>query len=832
MTTNRTWQTEGSGSPTTTRESLYTEVSSTSFKGDSRPPLAKKDHNILPSITTCPPLLTLHTLNNLGLTDSSSSSPYPFAAPPLTCGFKTYRALPDLDHPNLSVQYHHHPKHFEDPFGPASRRPVGGYPTYSFPLTPPDRYTLFDSPVYSAYPRPLLPSLSTGHTSHSRDSSLNSVWSSIHTGISTIPEEPSPLETKPSLSRNPFTHPSKGNEKKPTELKDEVTDEHPSTSTRTPFASKRRLTHISDPGSTAPERSYLYLSTPPPPRKSVEVSDIPSKVPNPKMSVLAMHTNPLLSEGVVATPYPVVKQQQHHDVIGNLEGWILANQQPFDDDYQQQEAALSDSRESLSSSAFDSLSDDNDDAVKGQRAGDPLIAYNNAQGDQDERSQGLWSYDAAINALIASTGVMQDQSPTKQGSLNQNTHTPTSFPHRNYQASSPFPVTPTAPLKSKTMFASSRQEDQQGMNYPSHSMNMGERPLPTPSSAIPIGGEHLHLNQSQQPQYLVPVLQRGEHLFYDPEYPITSAASYTFGATAHQQQQYATGHPNAPGSRQPSINYGVAPGSRSATEAMSHQNLIPGMPRSYHGYPNMQQDGNAPLTGPISAFPGSNGQLPSALGSAFPHLSSNHYDNNSLTIPTHQIQPRRSHDNMNSLTTPLSAYPQTPSPQKRGGSWSAVPFDHMQMLRSAAPEPEGPSAFMRAYQGGCTPQSVAQSRQPPSSMGRPEDIKMEVPDEYGDTPEYEVERMRNIRANEQLMESLGLGSSPIAAAPHRNVSRALREIVSSVANLIDSCRVCQIVPLAEQDDEAQDVKLEHQGSPWGKEESIQEPGTVYGPRYV
>jgi len=776
MTTNRTWLSEDSGIPSTTRESLYTEVSSTPFKGDFRPPLAKKDHNILPSITTCPPSLASHTLNNLGLTDSSFSSSYPFAGPPLNSGFKTYRALPDLDHPDLSVHYRHHPKHFEDPFGPASRRPVEGYSTYSFPLTPSDRYTPFGSPISSTRPRPLLPSLSLGQTSHSRDSSLNSVWSSIHTGVSTIPEELSPLETEPSFSRNPFTHPSKGNETSTIVPKQEVTDEHPPISSRTPFASKRRFTHISDPGSTAPERSYFYLSTPPPPRRSVEVSEIPSKASYPKMSVLAMRADPLLSEGVVATPYPVGKQEDH-DVVGNLEGWILANQQPFDDDYQQQEAALSDSRDSLSSSAFDSLSDDNDDAVKGQRAGDPLIAYNNAQGGQDEESQGLWSYDAAINALIASTGVMHDQSPTKHGSLNQNTHTPTSFPHRNYQASSPFPVTPSAPLKSKTMFAPTRQEDQQGMTYPSHSMNMGERPLPTPSSAVPIGGEHLQFNQNQQPQYLVPVLQRGEHLFYDPEYPITSAASYTFGATAHQQQQYAIGHPNGQGSRQTSVNYGTAPGSRSATEALSHQNLIPGMPRSYHGYPNIQQDGNAPLTGPISAFPGSNGQLPSALDSAFPHLSANQYDNNSLTIPTHQIQPRRSHDNMNSLASPLSAYPQTPSPQKRGGSWSAVPFDHMQTLRSAAPEPEGPSAFMRAYQGGCTPQSVAQSRQPPSSMGRPDDIKMEVPDEYGETSEYEVERMRNIRANEQLMESLGLGSSPIAAPSHRNVSRASSEAV-------------------------------------------------------
>ena len=776
MTTNRTRQTEDSRSPSATRKSLYTEVSWASFKGDSRTPLAKKDHNILPPITTCPPSLALHTLNHLGLTSSSSYSPYSLAASPLTSGFKTYRALPDIDHPDLSVQYRHRLKHFEDPFGPTSRRPVEGYSTFSFPLTPPDRYSPSDSPIYSAPYRPLLPSLSLGQTSHSRDSSLTSVWSSVHTGISTIPEELSPLETEPSLSRNPFTHPSKGKEKKSTELEDAVTDGHPCISTKTSFASKRRFTHISDPGAIAPERSYFYLSTPPPLRKSVEITEIPSKVSYPKMSVLAMRVDPLLSEGVVATPYSVAKQQDH-DAIGNLEGWILANQQPFDDHYQQQEVALSDSRDSLSSSAFDSLSDDNDDAVKGQRAGDPLIAYNNAQGGQDEELQDPWSCEAAINALIASTGVMQDQSPTKQGSLNQNIHTPTSFPHRNYPASSPFPVTPTAPLKSKTMFAASRQEDQQGMNYPSHSMNMGERPLPTPSSAVPIGGEHLQFNQTQQPQYLVPVLQRGEHLFYDPEYPITSAASYTFGATAHQQQQYAIGHPNGQGSRQTSVNYGTAPGSRSATEALSHQNLIPGMPRSYHGYPNIQQDGKAPLTGPISAFPGSNGQLPSALDSAFPHLSANQYDNNSLTIPTHQIQPRRSHDNMNSLASPLSAYPQTPSPQKRGGSWSAVPFDHMQTLRSAAPEPEGPSAFMRAYQGGCTPQSVAQSRQPPSSMGRPDDIKMEVPDEYGETSEYEVERMRNIRANEQLMESLGLGSRPIAAPSHRNVSRASSEAV-------------------------------------------------------
>lgn len=41
---------------------------------------------------------------------------------------------------------------------------------------------------------------------------------------------------------------------------------------------------------------------------------------------------------------------------------------------------------------------------------------------------------------------------------------------------------------------------------------------------------------------------------------------------------------------------------------------------------------------------------------------------------------------------------------------------------------------------------------------------MEMHDGYGETPEYEIERMRNIRANEQLMESLGLGSSPSASS--------------------------------------------------------------------
>ena len=87
-------------------------------------------------------------------------------------------------------------------------------------------------------------------------------------------------------------------------------------------------------------------------------------------------------------------------------------------------------------------------------------------------------------------------------------------------------------------------------------------------------------------------------------------------------------------------------------------------------------------------------------------------------------------------------------------------FHHAQLLRSAAPEPEGPSAFMMVYQGGCTPQSVGQGRHPPSSASRFDEIKMELQDGYGETPEYEIERMRNIQANEQLMESLGLGSSP------------------------------------------------------------------------
>lgn len=480
-----------------------------------------------------------------------------------------------------------------------------------------------------------------------------------------------------------------------------------------------------------------------------------------------MRADPLLSDGVVSSPFPARYDDQTGRTIheNDLNGWLGSTH----------ELIAGVSSERLSSSSLSSLSDEvrsalDDEHFKGQRVeeGDPLSGYNGHEGDGSDGHNEWGSYGQGLDALIDSAGVMLEHDKNPQASQSQHIE--------HFQRPSPQDLpaidnsTPTGPLRTKAMFNRTPQDEQQGMNYPSQTLNNLERPLPTPSSAVPIGGgEHLHNVQSQdQQQYLVPVVQRGEHLFYDSEYPITSAASYTFGANAHQHgggYQRPDAHPMG---RQPSMSYSGPNGSRSAHENISQQNFVTQIPRSYHGYSQDQRNDHANFNGPMSAFPGSTGQLPSAMGSAFPHLSENQNANN-LMIPTHHIQPSRSHDNLNSARTPSSAYPQTPSPQKRGGSAMSGSFNHAQLLRSAAPEPEGPSAFMMAYQGGCTPQSVGQGRHPPSSASRFDEVKMEIHDGYGEPSEYEIERLRNISANNQLMESLGLGSSP-NNAPSRNVS--------------------------------------------------------------
>jgi hypothetical protein len=817
MSTNQDRQNQPPGRlPPGASGNLYTEPVN-SFKGYPRPPLARKDHNnILPSpsyhfdpalnftsSTIFTPSITTHSQIHDHNTIAQT-----YVGPPFDLRYKTIRALPYVNSRSYTVHCGSRP--FQGTFDQPLWKNITEetfQSTCDFPLTPTDLLATPQSgqgsdDQYQHQRHPLLPPISLGLQdpagTHSRNSSLTSLFSS--TDSASLPEiyEASPLKSaspggEEQSSRTPLTHPSQrdtidadpapnsDSNVNPTlesifDTEDDLqtVSELGRPSQGPSFASRRRFTHISDPGPSTSSSYSIYQTLPPVPPLPASVPPLKAQSQN-EMSVLAMRADPLLSDGVVSSPFPPASSIRFDDQTAHdLNGW-LGSTQPYVG--HEHEPILDVSRGSMSSSSLSSLSDEplDDEPFQGQRVGqgDPLSGYNMQGENAGEGSNELWSYDQAINALIGSSGVMQNDNIDKDD--------PTSLPeqwqqHKQRQLSvdqHPLTIdysTPTGPLKAKAMFAAhTPQNEQQGMNYPSQPLGDMERPLPTPSAAVPIGGgEHLQNAQNQdQQQYLVPVVQRGEHLFYDPEYPITSAASYTFGANAQQNHHHhGGGYQRSDGQgmgRQPSMSYGGQQGSRSAHENISQQNFVTQIPRSYHGYSYDQRNANANFNGPMSAFPGSAGQLPSALGSAFPHLSEAQ-DGNNLIIPTHHIQPSRSQENLNAMRPPASAYPQTPSPNKRGGSAMSSSFGHAQMLRSAAPEPEGPSAFMMAYQGGCTPQSVGQGRHPPSSASRFDEVKMEMHDGYGETPEYEIERMRNIRANEQLMERLGLGSSPSASS--------------------------------------------------------------------
>lgn len=301
----------------------------------------------------------------------------------------------------------------------------------------------------------------------------------------------------------------------------------------------------------------------------------------------------------------------------------------------------------------------------------------------------------------------------------------------------------------RMMYPSNQHTNQDAMYYPSQSLNAGERPLPVASKNVPINGTPTSGQAMQSgTQWAVPVIQRGDQYFWDNENPIQSAASYTYGA-----QGQAGGRPVANdqvdfgGGRSIPIS-GMA-GSRSAVDTLSHQNMVPQIARTFHGYTG-GHNSNMNFTAPMTAHPA--GSMSGSFG-------------NNLFVPPSNLHSSRSQESLAGSYhggSQMGNYPQTPSPQKRSrivtGAQQYVPG---QILRSAAPEPEAPSAFMMAYQGNYTPGSAQQSRMPPSTIERPSNaMEVQEEDDFDEMGAYEAERLRNIRRNAQLMESLGLGDTP------------------------------------------------------------------------
>lgn len=487
------------------------------------------------------------------------------------------------------------------------------------------------------------------------------------------------------------------------------------------------------------------------------------------MSVIIMKADPLLSDGLAPSPFPLTS----HD-WDDEKHWL--------NDEHASALGSRVSSDHLSTGSMSSCLSDHgtssEDEFKGQRVGDPLSSeYNTDIGAARHESSDLWG-EVALESLIAEEQIDMSSTTTS---------------HEQESAQTSFNSQRT--LRAESNMTSSNQQQQTIYgHHPSASPLEGmERPLQVPSDSVPIHASTNSAVGAGTQGYLVPVVQRGDQYYYDPEYPITSAASYTFGAAAPVSHNGGGGGDggqlSAGGSfqqrQQASLGLGGGggggAGSRSANDSLSQQNLIPQFSRSYHGLTeNGQQEAALFATlGPMSAGGGGGGafagseshQLGYPMTAGLPQQQQYNNDGTRLIIPTHQIQPSRSLESFGSaLPTPIhtAAYPRTPCSSKRDGFDPNAHPDHhhyhgQQMLRSAAPEPEVPSAFMMAYQGGCTPQSVVQSRQPPSSsQSRLDDAacRMEMDDEYGELPEYEVERMRNIRANERLLESLGLAQSP------------------------------------------------------------------------
>ncbi|KAJ9120856.1 hypothetical protein QFC22_002790 [Naganishia vaughanmartiniae] len=286
-------------------------------------------------------------------------------------------------------------------------------------------------------------------------------------------------------------------------------------------------------------------------------------------------------------------------------------------------------------------------------------------------------------------------------------------------------------------------------------------------------------NNGHDQAHLVPVTQVGDRYVYDPSRP-------TFPANGAGNAQSNNGGSNPVSINQDvgrTVSYDMLGGPKSAMPAFTYQ------------YANAEEaNGNTSASNgnharhPLSAAPALGGgvtflQLP---GGGQQFYSYNGNGSPGVVIPTNMIQPTRVYSHSGHGASPFSAnqqYVAAGSPYHQGPTSVTVPGFPSTMMyhpRSAgAPEP--PSAFQMVVSGShdfFDQGNTGKARKPGLYQVKNEAMSdgMAEEDDGGENDDtvgdYEQDRLRNIKRNQEMMERLGLSGNPAGYADSRGASRS------------------------------------------------------------
>ncbi|KAJ9095741.1 hypothetical protein QFC19_007454 [Naganishia cerealis] len=293
---------------------------------------------------------------------------------------------------------------------------------------------------------------------------------------------------------------------------------------------------------------------------------------------------------------------------------------------------------------------------------------------------------------------------------------------------------------------------------------------------------HVQQNHGQNQAHLVPVTQVGDRYVYDPSRSTFSAKDNMLTSNAHANLE-ASNPVSINQDHSRTVSYDMMGGPKSAMPAFTYQYSHEGsngnnISASHHNQSRV----------PLSAAPALGGgnvtflQLPGG-GQQFYSYAAN--GSPGIVVPTSMLQPTRGYPNTGQNATHFASNQQyTPSASAYHHNThpatlsDGLPSALLYHSRSAGVEP--PSAFQMVVSGShdfFDQNGAGKARKPslyhvksePMSDGMGEDDDCENEDTVSD---YEQDRLRNIRRNQEMMERLGLAGNPTGYPHNRGISRS------------------------------------------------------------
>lgn len=304
------------------------------------------------------------------------------------------------------------------------------------------------------------------------------------------------------------------------------------------------------------------------------------------------------------------------------------------------------------------------------------------------------------------------------------------------------------------------------------------RPLSTAPTVYSTGAASVHSQGHQseshnQQGHLVPVTQIGDRFVHDPFRPTFTSS----GSNGNQNAKSTS--PSQPVSinqnhDRPELRGGL----RSAIPVYNYQYMTQEGDNGQH--PAYQQNGQGRV--PMSAAPALGGsvtflQLP---GGAQQFYTYSQNGSPGIVVPTNMLQPGRAYAGAEQDPGQHSSrQPYTPSGNSYHPHSASVtvpagyPANMFYHARSAGVEP--PSAFQMVVSGShdfFDQNALGHGRRPGMVQVKTEQMSdgLGEDDEKDDTiGDYEQDRLRNIRRNQEMMEKLGLAGAPSGYGDHRSV---------------------------------------------------------------